>query len=369
MKIRFQSLDILRGITLAGMILVNNAGNWEFTYSPLLHAEWNGFTPTDLVFPSFLFMVGVAMRFSFKAFNYELTPAVRNKILKRTLYLFLINYFVFYFPFTDFSFEKLRFLNVLPRIALSYCAVSFLTLQVPSKWLTWINAGILLTFWGILYAFGEAGSWMDISENAVRKLDLFLFGESHLYHGNVVNGIRIAFDPEGLLSTLPAISTCLFGYQVSLYLENQAKENKSALLGLLGWGAALILMAVIWNHAFPINKKLWTSSFVLLCAGIDFILIGLLHWWIETKERHFGNTFFLVFGTNSILAYGISEVIAIQLGKFQIQDRSASDWLYWHIFEPIFGKYNGSLAYAITFVLVCWGVCWVFWRKKWFLKV
>jgi predicted acyltransferase len=210
---------------------------------------------------------------------------------------------------------------------------------------------------------------MDISENAVRKLDLFLFGESHLYHGNVVNGIRIAFDPEGFLSTLPAISTCLFGYQVSLYLENQAKENKSALLGLLGWGAALILVAVIWDHAFPINKKLWTSSFVLLCAGIDFILIGFLNWWIETKERHFGNTFFLVFGTNSILAYGISEVIAIQLGKFQIQDMSASDWLYWHIFEPIFGKYNGSLAYAITFVLVCWGVCWVFWKKKIFLKV
>ena len=210
MKTRFLSLDILRGITLAGMILVNNAGNWQFTYAPLLHAEWNGFTPTDLVFPSFLFMVGVAMRFSFKAFNYELTPAVRNKILKRTLYLFLINYFIFYFPFTHFSFETLRFLNVLPRIALSFCAVSFLTLQVPSKWLTWINAGILLSFWAILYFFGDAGLWMDISSNAVRKLDLFLFGESHLYHGNVVNGIAIAFDPEGLLSTLPAISTCLF---------------------------------------------------------------------------------------------------------------------------------------------------------------
>ncbi len=369
MKTRFLSLDILRGITLAGMILVNNNGNGDFTYAPLLHAKWNGFTPTDLVFPSFLFMVGVAMRFSFKAFNYELTPAVRNKILKRTLYLFLINYFVFYFPFTDFSFEKLRFLNVLPRIALSYCAVAFITLQAPKKWLTWINAGILLSFWGILYAFGDAGSWMDISTNAVRKLDLLLFGESHLYHGNVVNGVHIAFDPEGLLSTLPAISTCLFGYQVSLYLENQAKENKSALLGLLGWGAALIGIALIWDQAFPVNKKLWTSSFVLLCAGFDFILIGLLNWWIETKERHFGNTFFLVLGTNSILAYGISEVIAIQLGKYQIQDQSASDWLYWHIFEPIFGKYNGSLAYAITFVLVCWSVCWVFWRKKWFLKV
>jgi predicted acyltransferase len=369
MKTRFLSLDILRGITLAGMILVNNNGNGDYTYGPLLHANWNGFTPTDLVFPSFLFMVGVAMRFSFKAFNYELTPSVRNKILKRTLYLFLINYFVFYFPFTDFSFEKLRFLNVLPRIALSYCAVAFITLQAPKKWLTWINAGILLSFWGILYAFGDAGSWMDISTNAVRKLDLLLFGESHLYHGNVVNGVHIAFDPEGLLSTLPAISTCLFGYQVSLYLENQAKENKSALLGLLGWGAALIAIALIWDQAFPVNKKLWTSSFVLLCAGIDFILIGLLNWWIETKERHFGNTFFLVLGTNSILAYGISEVIAIQLGKYQIQDQSASDWLYWHIFEPIFGKYNGSLAYAITFVLVCWSVCWVFWKKKLFLKV
>jgi len=309
------------------------------------------------------------MRFSFKAFNYELTSSVRNKILKRTLYLFLINYFVFYFPFTDFSFENLRFLNVLPRIALSYCAVSFITLQVPSKWLTWINAGILLVFWGILYAFGDAGLWMDISHNAVRKLDLFLFGESHLYHGNLVNGVRIAFDPEGFLSTLPAISTCLFGYQVSLYLENQAKENKSALLGLLGWGSALIIIALIWDQAFPVNKKLWTSSFVLLCAGIDFILIGLLNWWIETKKRHFANTFFLVLGTNSILAYGISEIIAIQLGKYQIQGQSGSDWLYWHIFEPIFGKYNGSLAYAISFVLVCWGVCWVFWKKKWFLKV
>lgn len=369
MKTRFLSLDILRGITLAGMILVNNAGNWEFTYSPLLHAEWNGFTPTDLVFPSFLFMVGVAMRFSFKAFNYELTPSVRNKILKRTLYLFLINYFVFYFPFTDFSFENLRFLNVLPRIALSYCAVSFLTLQVPSKWLTWINAGILLSYWGIMYGFGDAGLWMDISHNAVRKLDLFLFGESHLYHGDEVNGVPIAFDPEGFLSTLPAISTCLFGYQVSLYLENKAKEGKSALLGLLGWGASLILVAVIWDQAFPINKKLWTSSFVLICAGIDFILIGLLNWWIEAKERQFGNTFFLVLGTNSILAYGISEIIAIQLGNVQIQDMSASQWLYWHLFEPIFGKYNGSLAYAITFLLVCWGVCWVFWKKKWFLKV
>jgi len=154
MKTRFLSLDILRGITLACMILVNTSGNGDFTYGPLKHAKWHGFTPTDLVFPTFLFMVGVAMRFSFKSFNYSLTPRVRTKIIRRTLLLFLINYLIFYFPFIDFSFEKLRFLNVLPRIALSYCAVSFITLSVPTNWLTRINILILLGYWAIMYTFG-----------------------------------------------------------------------------------------------------------------------------------------------------------------------------------------------------------------------
>lgn len=368
MKTRFLSLDILRGITLACMILVNTSGNGDFTYAPLQHAEWHGFTPTDLVFPTFLFMVGVSMRFSFKSFNYKLTPLVRNKILRRTLLLFLINYLIFYFPFTDFSFDKLRFLNVLPRIALSYCAVSFITLNVPGNWLTRINILILLAFWGILYLFGDAGAAYELPSNAVLKLDLFLFGPDHLYHGN-----GIPFDPEGLLSTLPAISTCLLGYQASLFLEKQRALNKSPLANLLVYGSALIILAMLWHQAFPINKKLWTSSFVLLCAGIDFILIGLLSWWIETKEKTFANTFFLVFGTNSILAYAISEVLAIQIGNIQMSEGNSSislnDWIYWHIYEPIFGKYNGSLAYAISFVLVCWVICYLFYRKKWFLKV
>jgi predicted acyltransferase len=141
----------------------------------------------------------------------------------------------------------------------------------------------------------------------------------------------------------------------------------------LVYGLILIALAVIWDKAFPINKKLWTSSFVLLCAGIDFILIGLLSWWIEAKERQFANTFFLVFGTNSILAYAISEVLAIQMWDFTISDGNQSTdlgaWLYWHLFEPVFGKYNGSLAFALSFVLICWLICYVFYRKKWFLKV
>lgn len=368
MKTRFLSLDILRGITLAGMILVNTSGNGNFTYAPLMHANWHGFTPTDLVFPTFLFMVGVAIRFSFKSFNYQLTPIVRTKIIKRTAILFLINYLIFYFPFTDFTFEKLRILNVLPRIALSYCAVSFITLSVPAHWLTRINILVLLAYWGIMAFFGDTNAPYELSTNAVLKLDLFLFGPNHLYHGD-----GIPFDPEGLLSTLPAISTCLLGYQASIFLEKQRAINKSPLVNLFVYGVILIVLALIWDKVFPINKKLWTSSFVLLCAGIDFILIGLLSWWIEAKERNFANTFFLVFGTNSILAYTISEILAIQMWNFTFFDGTQStdlgSWIYWHFFEPVFGKYNGSLAFALCFVLICWLICYVFYRKKWFLKV
>ena len=368
MKSRFLSLDILRGITLAAMILVNTSGNGTYTYGPLKHADWHGFTPTDLVFPTFLFMVGVAMRFSFKAFNYTLSPSVRIKIVKRTLLLFVINYIIFYIPFLDFTWENLRYLNVLPRIALSYCAISFITLSVPKHWLTPINISILLVYWVILTVFGDSGAAYELGSNAVRKLDLLLFGPTHLYHGD-----GIPFDPEGFLSTLPALSTCLFGYQVSLFLEKQRDAQKPALISLLVWGIGLITLALLWNQSFPINKKLWTSSFVLLCAGIDFILIGALNWWIEVKERNFANTFFLVFGTNSILAYAISEVLTIQMSNVQIQEGSGttslSNWLYWHIFEPVFGKFNGSLAYSICFVLVCWSLCYFCYKRKWFLKV
>jgi len=368
MKNRILSLDIFRGLTIFGMIMVNNNGNGEFSYAPLKHAEWHGFTPTDLVFPSFLFIVGVAIRQAFRSYQFKLTTELRNKILRRTLLLFLINYFIFYFPFLDFDISKLRFLNVLPRIALSYCIISFLTLTVDKKWLTRINVGILLSYWFILWFFGDSGVPYELATNAIRKVDLFLFGPSHLYQGN-----GIPFDPEGLLSTLPALSTCLFGYQVAIFLEDKNEKKEDVLINLLIWGTVLILLAISWNFAFPINKKIWSSSFVLLCAGLDMLILGTVFHLVDVKGKSIWNEFFLVFGKNAILAYGISEIIAIQMGHFMLPSgdgqTSSSDWLYWHVFEPLFGKYNGSLAYAISFVLVCWSICWVFYKKKIFLKV
>lgn len=369
MNQRLSSLDIFRGITLFCMILVNTPGNGDYSYGPLKHAKWDGFTPTDLVFPSFLFMVGMAMFMSFKKFNFTLSPDLRNKILKRTALLFLVNYFIFYFPFLDFSLSHLRILNVLPRIALSYCIVSFIVLINKKSSRLWvINGGILLAYWLIMYIFGDSGDPFSLSGNAVRKLDLFLFGPDHLYHGD-----GIAFDPEGLLSTLPALATCLFGYQTMEFIDYNKEKPHKILNRLLAWGIFLFFIAQIWNLAFPINKKLWTSSFVLNCVGLDLIIIGLLYWWIDIKGKNYTKDFFKVFGMNSILAYGISEILIIQLYKIQLSDGDGTlnfpAWTYWNIFQPVFGYSFGSLISAITYVMVCWIICYFFYKRKIFLKL
>lgn len=369
MNQRLSSLDIFRGITLFGMILVNTPGNGDYSYGPLRHADWHGFTPTDLVFPSFLFMVGMAMYLSFKKFNFTLSPDLRNKILKRTALLFLVNYFIFYFPFLDFSLSNLRILNVLPRIALSYCIVSFIVLSNKRSSRLWvINWSILLAYWLIMYLFGDSGDPYSLTGNAARKLDLLVIGENHLYHGE-----GIAFDPEGILSTLPALSTCLFGYMTMEYIDINQEKSHKILNRLMAWGMFLFLLAQIWHFAFPINKKLWTSSFVINCVGLDLMLIGLLYWWVDIKGRNFGKDFFKVFGMNSILAYGVSEILIIQLYNWRIADGDGylnfPSWTYWNIFQPVFGYSFGSLVSAISYVMICWGICYIFYKRKIFLKL
>ena len=361
-KERFLSLDVFRGMTICLMIIVNTPGDALHTFAPFMHASWHGFTPTDLVFPSFLFAVGNSLSFVLPTLEKAGRAKVLYTITKRTLILFTLGFLMYWFSFTG-ALEDTRIFGVLQRIALAYGCAALIAHFMHERVVKILTAVILLAYWYIAMHYGQPNDPLSLTGNAVLRLDLYLIGPNHLYQGE-----GIAFDPEGLLSTLPAIVNVLVGFIIGNFVRTSGKTYEG-LTHLFMWGAGFVFLAFMWHYQFPINKKLWTSSFVLLCAGIDFILIGLLNWWIETKERQFGNTFFLVLGTNSILAYGISEIIAIQLGNYQIQDQSASEWLYWHIFEPIFGKYNGSLAYAITFVLVCWSVCWVFWKKKLFLKV
>jgi predicted acyltransferase len=368
MNQRYLSLDIFRGITIAGMIMVNTSGNSNYTYSPLRHAHWHGFTPTDLVFPSFMFIVGVAMRFSLKPFNYQLTPDLRNKILKRTGLLFLISYIIFNFPWYNFDISHLRILNVLQRIALAFCIVSFVVLKVERKYLPYLAGGILLLYWALMWFLGDRGVEYDLLSNAERKLDLLVLGANHLYHGE-----GVAFDPEGILSTLPACVNTLLGYLTGIYLQEANENILPRIRKMAVWGIGLIILAMIWDTVFPINKKLWTSSFVLLTVGIDLVILSILVWIIDLKGKTKWTTFFHVFGMNSIFAYGVSEFLAILFNLIPMKEGDGTtsfyDWLYWHIFHPIFGNSNGALAFAVCFVLLCWGFSLILYRKKIFLKV
>lgn len=363
MKNRYLSLDIFRGITIAGMILVNTSGNGDYTYGPLKHAHWHGFTPTDLVFPSFMFIIGVAMRFSFAPFNYTLTADLRNKILKRGFMLFIISYLIHNFPYIHFSLSHMRILGVLQRLSIGYMATSFIILTVPKKYILYITIGILLGYWLIMGIFGN----YDETTNAVLYLDRWLLGENHLYGGQ-----GFPFDPEGTLSSLPAIASTLIGYLVGIGIQ-EAKEKSNLVIKIFVWGMALVAIALIWNYGFPINKKLWTSSFVLLCAGLDMMILAPLIWLIDIKGKVNWTYFFKVFGMNSIAAYAISELLAIIMYSIPMDEGSTKinliDWLYWHVFKPFFGYYNGSLAFAIAFVLLCWLPIWVMYKKRIFWKV
>lgn len=363
MKNRYLSLDIFRGITIAGMVLVNTTGNGDYTYAPLKHANWHGFTPTDLVFPSFMFIIGVAMRFSFAPSNYTLTPNLRNKILKRAALLFLLSYLIHNFPYIDFSLSNMRIPGVLQRLAIGFAATAFIVLSLPKKWYIYIAIGLLVGYWAIMWFFGN----YDETTNAVLYLDKFLLGEKHLY-----NGQGFPFDPEGILSSIPAIASTLIGYLVGIGIQ-EAKDKKILVYKLVAWGVALVLIALIWNKAFPINKKLWTSSFVLLCAGLDMVILAPLIWIIDLKKKTNWIYFFKVFGMNSIAAYAISEVLAISLYAIPVTDGSSKtslfNWIYWHVFQPIFGNYNGALAFAIAFVLICWLPLWLMYKKGIFWKI
>jgi predicted acyltransferase len=363
MKNRYLSLDIFRGITIAGMILVNTSGNGDYTYEPLKHAHWHGFTPTDLVFPSFMFIIGVAMRFSFAPTNYTLTPNLRNKILKRVGLLFLVSYLIHNFPYIDFSLANMRIPGVLQRLALGFAATAFIVLTLSRKWYLYIAIGLLLGYWMIMWLFGN----YDETTNAVLYLDRFLLGEKHLYGGQ-----GFPFDPEGILSTLPAIASTLIGYIVGIAIQ-EAKNKQTLVIKMAAWGLALVVVALVWNTVFPINKKLWTSSFVLICAGLDMIILAPLIWLIDIKKKTNWTYFFKVFGMNSIAAYAISELLAIAMYSIPVTNGSAKtslfSWIYWHSFQPIFGNYNGALAFAIAFVLVCWLPIWWMYKKGIFWKV
>lgn len=365
---RFVSLDAFRGMTIAGMILVNTPGSWAYVYPPLRHAEWHGATPTDLVFPFFLFIVGAAMAFSFARFDYELSGRSALKIGRRVLIIFLIGFVLGWFPFTR-ALSDLRIPGVLQRIALAYGLASIVCLYFKGRTrpLIWAMVAGLLSYW-LLLILGGTGDPYSLEGNLVLKIDRALLGSSHLY-----GGFGIPFDPEGLLSTIPSAVTVLLGFMTGAKLRNEG-DRVGAVAALLLTGTGLIVAGLIWDWFFPINKPLWTSSYVLYTAGIAMCVLAWFVWLIDHKGYQRWAHPFIVFGMNPLFAYVLSIFwvkVLLYLVKLPADGESVNGyrWLFTQVFEPMAGSMFGSFLFAVTHVIAIWLVTYVMYRRKIFVKI
>lgn len=355
---RYLALDVLRGMTVCFMIIVNTPGNGATTYWPLLHANWHGFTPTDLVFPTFMFVVGNALSFVEKKWVGLSNTQVFWIVFKRSTIIFLLGFLMYWFPFVHWneqgnlelnSFSHTRIMGVLQRIALGYFFAALMIRFLKAQYVYILAALFLLSYWVILLLFGDGTDPFNMLTNAGTKLDLFLLGENHLYHGE-----GAAFDPEGVLSTLPAIANVIFGYAVGKWIQLKG-NSREGLNKLLFGGFIFVALALLWNLVFPINKKLWTGSFVLITVGIDCILIAALTYITYFIKQTKWTYFFEVFGKNPLFIYLLSELGVILLYFFRVGDakQSTYTWLYTNLFQHA-GNYLGSFLFAITFMLLCW---------------
>lgn len=370
---RYGALDVFRGMTIIFMIIVNSPGSWSHVYGPLQHAAWHGFTPTDLVFPSFLFAVGAALSFTMKQWKNWSPSVVWAKILKRTALLFLFGYLMYWFPFfklgqdwtvSSFPIGETRIFGVLQRIALAYGITAALLHFLGTK-STYLIAIILLPlYWIVLMVFGAQGlDPMSLEGNAIRALDLYLFGPSHLYAGD-----GIPFDPEGLLSTLTCIANVAAGHAAGVHVQRD-KNEKNKRIDLMLLGTTLFFVAYVWHLAFPINKKLWTSSFALLTIGLDLLILGFLLTLLpKDKMLPRWGRFFETAGKNPLSLYLLSELVLITLSLLPVGETNLWGSVYSKGFAWM-GANLGSFLMAVVFALLCWSVGYIMDKKKVYLKV
>ena len=366
---RLLSLDVFRGITIAGMVLVNNAGSSP-SYAPLEHAKWDGWTPTDLIFPFFVFIVGVAIPLAFQR-RVEQGGTQRDlewKILKRSLLIFFISLIVLHwFPYTLEKLGRIRIPGVLQRIALCYFFASLIFIKTKPRTQYIIAGSLLILYWAMMKlipAPGFAAGDLSMEGNFAAWIDRTLM-PGHIY--------RPQYDPEGLFSTMPAISTCLAGVFTGRWLQsNREPIDKAA--GIFGAGALCVIIGYIWDWVFPINKALWTSSYVVFTAGMALQLLALCYWVIDIKGYKKWTKPFVIFGVNALALFVFSGLMArifsiIHLPKMDGSVGNLQTWLYEHLFASWLSQINASLAYAIAYVVLWLGLMTILYRRKIFIKV
>lgn len=378
-KERYYSLDVFRGMTVALMILVNNPGSWSHIYPPMEHAPWNGWTPTDLVFPFFLFAVGNALSFVMPRLRAAGDAVFLKKVTKRFLLIFLIGLFLNWYPFVRWSdghliyreWHNVRITGVLQRIAIAYFFAALIIYYFKNKGAAIISV-IILSVYAVICIYFNASETPFVFGTG---FDKGILGVSHMYKGE-----GVPFDPEGFASAFTPIVQVIFGYFAGCFIQAKGKSPQMMKLLLLG-GVAMIIIGYLWNFSTPINKKIWTSSYVILTTGLACVIIGIIIWLVELNNwRGAWASFFSVFGKNPLFIFVFSAFLPRTLGLIRIPDGlsktgapkflSPLSWFYRNVCKPLFeNEKNASLLYALCFITFMWLI--VYWmdKKKIYIKV
>ena len=356
MKNRLLSIDVFRGFTVMFMVIVNSPGSWAYVYSPLLHAKWHGCTPTDLVFPFFIFAIGLSLAFS-QANNQSESFPLLKKIFLRSMLIFLVGFLLNWFPFYHKNLFDVRLFGVLQRIGMSYFLAGGLVVLIQKRTTLAISIlTLLFGYWGLTSLLGD----YSLEGNLNNKIDQFLFSSNNLY-----GGFGIKFDPEGLLGTIPSSAHILVGYLVGKQLFEMRKTPILFIKKGVAFGLLLLVIGIVWGLVYPINKPLWTSSYVLYTAGIGTLSLTLLVYLIDIRKITKWVFPFQVIGINPLISFVLSIVVVKILLRVNIEGKSAYGFIYSQLYQPLFGNYNGSLLFALTNALIVFGFAyWLYKRNR-----
>lgn len=383
---RLLALDILRGITIAGMILVNNPGSWGHIYAPLAHAQWHGLTPTDLVFPFFMYIMGISTYFSLRKYDFKFSGATLWKICRRTVVIFAIGLAIAWFGMflrgitsgaalaeAVFTFDHIRILGVMPRLAICYGFGSLIALALSKKALPWFIAAMLVVYAVILFV---GNGFEFASNNVIAIVDNAVLGPDHMYTDHVA-GESLKFDPEGLLSTLPSIAHMLIGFVCGGIIV-ATKDNNLRINKLFIIGTILTFSGFLLDFGIPINKKIWSPTFVLTTCGLASSFLGLLIWIIDIKGYRRWCRFFEAFGINPLFMYCLGAVLSIIIGAIKVPYAAVESgvttlkgWIYQAVLMPACADNAtlASLCFAILFVLLNWCIGDILYKKKIYIKI